>query len=125
MEARTYARATAPHLGSLASTLAPLLAVANAGSFHLRHANSAVIVEQGSFAGVDHAAVQNAVTAAPEHSDKLDAKAEADRMGLFERAAFLTLLDYVNEVRANPTALLATKTSAQFRSDIKAKVDSL
>lgn len=116
-------RATQPHLPTLADTLAPLLAVANAGGFHLRYQAGQVVIEQASFAGVNLTSVDAAVTAAPEHSDALDAQTEADAIPLLMRAALLTMLDLVNVERARHSA--ATVTQSAYVTAVKAKVDAL
>lgn len=125
MQILTVVRATAPHLPTLAASLAPLLALANAGAAHLRYQNGAVIIEQGSFVGVDVPAVQAAVAAAPVDSPRLNAKAEIDQLPVYFRATLLLLLDQVNTLRTTPLAVLPAITEAQMWTAIKAKVDTL
>lgn len=120
---RSVARATQPHLPTLAGTLAPLLAAANAGAFCLRYQGGQVVIEQASFAGVNLTSVDAAVAAAPTHTDKLDAKTEADSIPLLERAAYLTLLDLINVERARHTA--AAISPATYVASVKTKVDAL
>lgn len=118
-------RASAPHLPSLAATLTPLLALAGAGSFHLGYQNGAVIIEQGSFAGVDQGAVQAAVAAALEDTPQLQSKAEIDALPIYLRAVILLLIDQLNTLRTTPLAVLPALTEAQAWTAIKNKIASL
>jgi hypothetical protein len=111
---RRIPRASEPHLPTLNDALRPLLAQGTpASSFRVRYENGAVVIEQNSFTGCDLQAIDAAVASAPEHTDKLEAKAEVDGWPLALRAALLTLAGY------------SGKTAAQFRADVKSKVDSL
>lgn len=121
----TVARVTPPHLATLATLLAPLLALASAGSFHLRYDSGAVVIEQGSFTGVNVAAVQAAVAAAPADSDVLNAKEIIDELPVWQRAFFLTLLDQINVLRTQPTTTFGAVTPAQAWTAVKAKIDTL
>jgi hypothetical protein len=123
MIANTFTRSTAPHLESLAATLTPLLAVANAGSFHLSFTGSHVVIAQGGWDGVNLTSVQTAVTNAPNDSETLTAKFEADRIPPMFKAAFIVVLDGVNIERARHGA--AAITPAQFVTQIKQKLDTL
>lgn len=122
MQVQRFSRVTMPHGPTLAASLASLLAVANAGSFHLRYEGGQVVIEQASFAGVDLTAVGNAVASAPAWTEKLDARAEADNMPLLIKSAFLTMLDLVNAERARHA--VAAVTPAQFVASVKTKVDA-
>lgn len=118
-----FARATEPHLPTLAAALAPILSAANAGSFHLRYAGGVVLIEQASFTGVNQTSVSNAVAAAPVRTVQLDAKQRVDELSLVERAAYQTLLDLVNVERARHSA--AAISVATFVANVKTKVDAL
>lgn len=120
---RTYARQTAPHLPTLADNIRALMAAANAGSFHVNYQNGQVIIEQGSWAGVNEAAVASAVAAAPDDGEKIDAKRIVNSLTLVERAIFLTILDGINVERARHGA--AAITPAQWITSIIAKIDTL
>ena len=77
MEQRTFQRVGSPvHIASLTRTLAPLLAVANAGSFHIRQQRNEVVVSQKNFNGVDLVAVQAAVSSEAEDSAELNVMEE-------------------------------------------------
>lgn len=125
MVMRVVSRATQPHMLTLAGTLAPLLAAANAGSFHLRWQDGSVIIEQNSFTGVNTAQVDAAVAAAPAHTASLDAKANVDAWPVELKAAFLVVMDEVNRVRTQPTTAFAAYTAAQFMNAIKNRVDTI
>ena len=123
MIARRFPRATRPLLSALATTLAPLLAVANAGSFHLAWDGSAVIVEQGAWDDVDLVVVQTAVTNAVIQTDQLTAKDALASLSLWEEAIFRVFLDLVNE---NRTALgKSTLSAGAFFTLVKTKIDTL
>lgn len=122
---RSVARATEPHLVSLATTLAPLLAVANAGSFHLRWTGSAVLIEQESFAGVNTASVDAAVASAPARTSALDAKADIDNWPKPILALVRLIVIELNRLRQNPTTTFSAFTQAQVIAAIKAEVDNL
>lgn len=119
----TVPRATAPHLPTLAATLTPLLAVANAGSFFVRYQNGNVLIEQGAFTGVDVPAVQAAVAAAPVTSAQLDAQADIDALPMIEKAIVLTIIDQLNVLR-NFHALAAI-TPAQAIAAVRTKAGTL
>jgi hypothetical protein len=123
MQNRSFTRATLPHIPTLAASLAPLLAAASAGSFHLLYEKGQVFIEQASFTGVNLTSVQTEVTNAPAWTERADAKNEADRMSLLLRGAFLTMLDLVNAERARHS--VAALTPAQFMASVKSKVDAL
>jgi hypothetical protein len=125
MEILSIARATEPHLATLAVTLAPLLAVAGAGSFYLRYQNGVVIIEQGSFVGVNQTSVANAVAAAPVRTAALDDKDTIDAMPLWLKAGFLVALDQINTLRTQPTTVFTAVTAAQFMTAAKNKRDTL
>jgi hypothetical protein len=120
---RSVARATAPHLPTLSATLTPLLAVANAGSFHLRYQTGAVVIEQASFAGCDLAAIDAAVAAAPAPSDQLDAQAWIDNMPIPYKAICLALIDQLNTLRAFHS--LSAITPAQAIAAVRTKAGTL
>jgi hypothetical protein len=126
MELRTFTRTgNAPDLVTLGTALAPLLAVANAGSFHLRVAGASVVIEQGSFAGVDLAAVQNAINAAPDDTDRNRAKDLIDAWPIELKALLLVLIDELNRLRTQPTTAFGAITPAQAIAAVKAKADTL
>jgi hypothetical protein len=120
MLVRKVARASQPHLSTLADSLRPLLAVANSGSFHLRYENGSVVIEQNSFTGVE-----SAVASAPAHTEALDVKAQIDAMPMLLQACFLLCLDEFNRLRQQPSTAFPVITKAQFLAAIKAKVDGL
>jgi hypothetical protein len=117
MDIRTFTRATEPHRASLGDALfvvvGPHYGRYDKGTFYL----------EADFGGTTDAAVQAIVDAAPAASSALDAKLEADRMTLLEKAAYLTLLDAINLERQ--TSGRPVITPAQFVAAVKAKVDSL
>lgn len=125
MAVRSIARADMPHLATLAATLAPLLAVANAGAFHLRYQAGQLVIEQDSFVGVNTTAVDAAVAAAPTSTPALDAKTDIDNwpkaMLAFARLVTIEL----NRLRQNPTTTFTAYTQAQVLAAIKAEVDNL
>jgi len=125
MAIRSVNRATAPHLPTLAATLAPLLTVANAGSFHLRWTGSAVQIEQASFTGVNTTSVDNAVAAAPVYTDALAAKSEIDNWPKPVLALVRLITIELNRLRQNPTTTFAAFTQAQVIAAIKTEVDNL
>lgn len=125
MALRSVARASEPHLASLATVLAPLLAVANAGSFHLRWTGSAVIIEQASLTGVNLANVDAAVAAAPVRTSALDAKSDIDGWPKSLLALTRLIAIELNRLRQNPTTVFPAFTQAQVIDAIKAEVDSL
>jgi hypothetical protein len=125
LQALVIARVTQPHIPTLAGTLAPLLAVANAGSFTLRYGNGVVVIEQGSFTGVNQASVESAVAAAPEHSEALEDKRVIDDLPKWHKALFLTTLDQINVLRQTPLAVLSAITPSQAWNAVKTKYDSL
>jgi len=121
--ARRFPRAAQPLFSALATTLAPLLAVANTGSFHLAWDGSAIIIEQGAWDGVDLVAVQTAVTDAVTQTDQLTAKDALASLSLWEEAIFRVFLDLVNE---NRTALgKSTLSAGAFFTLVKTKIDTL
>lgn len=118
-------RATEPHLPTLAGTLAPLLSVANSGSFHLRYAGGQVLIEQASFSGVNQTSVQNAVAAAPTRTAALDAKVDIDHWPK-PLLAFAELMRVeINRLRTQPSTTFTAYTRAQVLNAIKAEVDNL
>ena len=127
MAVHAVARTTRPQLSSLADELRDLLAVANAGSFTLRWqeatTGNTVVIEQGSFAGVDLTAVAAAVAAAPDWSEARDAQDWVANMPLGEKALLLTLLDQINVLRT--AAGLGTVTVAQALAAVKTKAGTL
>lgn len=123
MEVRRISRATAPHLPTLADDLRSLLAVANAGSFHLRYQDGGVVIEQNSFSGVNVSAVEAAVAAAPDASEVLDVKAELKALPLLTKAIVLSLIDAINTERAQHGRAAITQTQAV--NAIIAKVDEI
>lgn len=122
---RAVARATEPHLPTLAAALAPLLAVANAGSFHLRYQTGAVIIEQGSFAGCDLAAIDAVVAGAPTDTDALDAKTDVDNWPKPIRALVKLIVIELNRLRQSPTTTFAAYTEQQVTDAIKTQIDTL
>ncbi len=125
MAARVVPRGTAPHLPTLASTLTPLLAVANAGGFTLRYDTGKVVIEQASFSGVDTVAVDAAVAAAPAATPQLDAQAWVDALPIEMKAIVLTLLDEINILRTHAAIGLAARTPTQAVNAIRAKAGTL
>jgi hypothetical protein len=125
MNILSIARATEPHLPSLAVTLAPLLNVAGAGSFWLCYQNGLVLIEQASFTGVNQTSVVTAVAAAPVRTAVLDDKDTIDAMPLWLKAAFLVALDQINILRTQPTTVFTAVTAAQFMTAVKNKRDTL
>lgn len=122
---RSVARATPPHLPTLAATLAPLLAVANSGAFHLSYQAGALLIEQASFSGVNTTAVDAAVGAAPAHTDALAAKAEIDNWPKPLLALTRLITIELNRLRTQPSTTFAAFTQAQVITAIKAEVDNL
>ena len=123
---RSVTRATQPHLPTLAGSLAPLLAVANCGSFGLRYETGRVVIEQGSFSGCDLTAIDAAVAAAPTTSAYLDAKNDIDNnVPLWARGWFLALLDQINVLRTQPSTTFSAITVNQAITAVKAKIDTL
>lgn len=122
MAVRAVPRATEPHLPSLVTALAPLLAAANAGAFEVRWSAGIVRIEQASFAGVDVVAVDAAVLAAPPATAQATAKSEVDSWPLALLAGFDAVRDAINVERARHGA--AAFTRQQFMDSIKAKVDN-
>lgn len=122
---RVISRATEPHLATLAGTLAPLLSVANAGSFHLRYGNGQVVIEQESFTGVNLTQVDAAVAAAPERTAALEAKSEIDGWPKPLLALVRLITIELNRLRQNPTTTFSAYTQAQVIAAIKNEVDSL
>ena len=118
-------RASAPHLPSLSEALAPILAAANAGSFFVRYQGGNVIIEQASFSGVNLAAVDAAVAAAPEPTAALQAQFDVDAMPVWARAMALAIIDQLNVLRQNPAAVLPAITPAQAIAAIRNKAGSL
>ena len=116
-------RATEPHLPTLAATLAPLLAVATCGSFHLHYDGKAVVIEQATFDRVNRAAVDAAVAAAPDRTARLDVKAELDAISPFLKVVILGLLDLINTERAQHGR--SQITPEQAWTQLKTKVDVL
>ena len=108
LEIKEFTRSggTAHHL-SLVNALTPLLASANAGSFHLRQGGGKVIIQQASFSGVDLAAVQAAVDAAPVQDADTEANDQMSdrRLRALAKATFelvsqnLTETQYRNRIR--------------------------
>lgn len=129
MVERRIARSTQPHLPTLAATLAPLLAPANAGAFHLRYeaklSGSEVVIEQESFSGVNLTSVDNAVAAAPAHSSALDDKLTIDDLPKWHKAIVLCIIDQLNVVRQSPSTTFAAITTTAAWNAIKAKYDTL
>jgi hypothetical protein len=125
MQALVVSRATQPHIPTLAGTLAPLLAVANAGSFHLRYSSGVVVIEQNSFAGVNTTSVQNAVASALAHTDALAAKDDVDNWPKPLRALVRLIVTELNRLRTQPTTAFAAFTEAQVLAAIKAEIDGL
>lgn len=125
MVTRIVARVTPPHLPSLITTLTPLLAVAAAGSFYLRWQSGAVYIDQESFVGVDLAAVDAAVAAAPIWTQALEDKQIVDDLPKWHKAIVLTLLDQINTLRTQPATVFAAVTPAQAWAAVKAKYDTL
>jgi hypothetical protein len=124
MLVRKVARASQPHLSTLADSLRPLLAVATpASSFHLRYESGAVVIEQNSFTGCDPQAIDAAVASAPEHTEVLDVKAQLNALPLLMKAIVLALIDGINIERARHG--VAAITPAQAIASIVAKVDAL
>jgi len=108
---------------SLATALQPLMAVANAGSFHLALTTGGVTIEQAAWTGVDLAAVQAAVTAAPDDSALLRDQDKIAGIPVWEKAMILTLLDLINVERARHAA--AAITPLQFIAAAKTKAGTL
>jgi hypothetical protein len=125
MVMRVVPRSTPPHMPTLAGTLAPLLALANAGAFHLRYQNGAVLIEQNSFANVNTAAVDTAVANAPVHSAALDAKTDLDNWPKPLKALVRLIVVELNRLRQNPTAVFPAFTEAQVLTAIKNEIDGL
>jgi hypothetical protein len=125
MAQRSVSRATAPHLPTLNTTLTPLLAVAGAGGFHTRYDGAHVVIEQGTFAGVNTAAVDAAVAAAPVATDELDAQCWVDAMPITDKAVLLTLLDEINTIRTNPALGLAARAVPQAIGAVRTKAGTL
>lgn len=121
---RAVVRATAPNLPALAATLAPLLAAANAGSFHLGYQAGQVLIEQASFTGVNTASVDAAVAAATADTDYLRAKDDIDQWGKPLQALVRLIVVELNRLRQNPSTTFAAYTPAQVIAAIKAEVDN-
>jgi pectin methylesterase-like acyl-CoA thioesterase len=122
----SFARATSPHMPSLAAALAPVIP----GAFHVRYQPGTVVIEANAWAGVDLAAVQSAVDAAPADTTVVRAKDEKAAIAgadhCLRRAYALVLLDEVNTIRANiAAASLAPRTVIQMNAAIDTKVDVL
>lgn len=117
MEIRTYPRATAPHLPSLADATAAFLP-----RWYGRFDKGVLEIASNDFAGTTDAAIQAAVTAAPDDSAVLQAKSAVGTIGLLERAAYLTLLDWLNVERARHQAPPFTK--ADFILAVRNRVDT-
>jgi hypothetical protein len=125
MLVRKVARASQPHLSTLADSLRPLLAVANAGSFHLRYETGAVVIEQNSFTGCDLQAIDAAVASAPAHTEALAAKATIDAWPKDLKAFARRVVIEINRLRQNPTTVFPAFTEAQVYDAIKSDVDTL
>jgi hypothetical protein len=124
MAVRVIARATRPHMLTLAATLAPLLALGTpASSFCVFFQDGSVVIEQESFTGVNTASVDAAVAAAPAHSEALDVKAQIAALPMLLRATVLSIMDAINIERAQHGR--AAITPAQAVNAIAAKVDTL
>lgn len=119
------ARATEPHLPTLAASLAPILSAANAGSFHLRYSGGYVLIEQASFTGVNQTNVSNAVAAAATRTAALDAKDDVDNWPKPLRALVRLIVTELNRLRQNPSTTFAAFTETQVLNAIKAEIDSL
>ena len=118
-----FPRPARPYLPALQSTLVPFLVVANAGSFHLAWDGTQAVIEQGSWDGVDLAAVQAVVDAAPVWSTTLTAKDVLNILPLWEEAIFRVFLGLINENRA---ALgKSTLSAGAFFNLVKTKIDTL
>lgn len=125
MIAKRFARVTAPHDASLADAIRPLMTIVPNQAFHLRFDNDAVIIEQADWTGVDLAAVQAAVDAAPPDSLRLRAQQQITDLPIWQKAAWLVVLDEVNRLRQNPATVFPAVTAAQFWQAIKAKIEVL
>jgi hypothetical protein len=118
MAIRSYPRATEPHFRSLAVALEPVL-----HQWRQYYDKGFVYLEHPDFAGTTDQAIQAIVDAAPVASPRLDAKDEIDRLSLFIKAGFLTMLDGLNLERQ--TSGRPTISPAQFLAAVKNKVDEL
>jgi hypothetical protein len=129
MAERKIARATQPHLPTLAATLTPLLAVANAGGFNLRYearlSGSEVVIEQVSFSGVTLTSVDSAVASAADHTSGTDDKHWIKNMTKRERAVLLYINDRLNALGTAPTTTIPTVTPSAAITAIEAKYDAL
>jgi hypothetical protein len=121
----TIARASIPDLPTLATTLAPLLAVAGGGAFAVSYQGGAILIEQAAFTNVDVPAVEAAVAAAPVTVAALGSKRIIDDLPVWQRAFFLTLLDQINQLRTAPTTAFAAVTPTQAWNAVKNKIDTL
>lgn len=125
MLVRKVARASQPHLSTLADSLRPLLAVANAGSFHLRYESGQVVIEQNSFTGCDLQAIDAAVASAPAHTEALAAKADIDNWPKAMLAFAELVRVEINRLRQNPLTAYPAISRAQVLAAIKAEVDNV
>lgn len=70
-------------------------------------------------------AVQNVINTAPDDAPQIEAQFYVDIASIFERAAWLTLLDQINTIRAALPTPLAAITPAQMVAAIRSKAATL
>lgn len=122
---RLFTRATRPDPATLSAALAPLLV--GAGGFFVNYDERAqkVSIEYGDWNGVDTTAIQNAIFNCAAETDRTDNKTIVDNLPLFEKGAWLVLLDEVNLIRSLLSPSQPARTILQFMNAIKSKIDTL
>lgn len=123
LEARTFPRATAPHIPSIDFVALGLPAA------HVRWTGGQVIVEAASWTGVNLTAVQAAIDAAPADTRAERSKAAVDgTQGLaacLVEAMARALVPTLNQTRTDPLTIKAAITAAQVRTALKTQIDTL
>lgn len=125
MITQTFARASAPHIETLADAIRPQM---QGRSFYLRHENGAVVVECEDFTGVTLANIQAQVDACAADTPIVAAKYAIDNdTGTFTmilRALALVIMDELNIVRQAPSTTFAARTAGQIKTALKNKLDT-
>lgn len=127
LEARSFTRTGAlPHAPTLGASLAPYL---NNQSAHIQGVPGGVVIEVGSWVGINLTAVQAEVTNAPADSAPVRAKAAMDTTqgitACFTEAMVRALVPTLNQTRIDPLAIKTSITADQVRTAIKTQIDTL
>ena len=131
MITQTFARASAPHIPTLADAIRSQM---QGRIFYIDHTDGNVIVNCDDFTGITLSNIQAQVDAcvadspiarAKYYIDNLDSSASTGSVeGLLYRAMWAVLVDEFNPLRTTPSTTFAARNVGQVKTALKNKLDT-